>query len=383
MSEESVMDFRLSDEQEQLALSARRLIRGAVDPARLREIEASDSGYDTALWRQFVEQGWCAIPFHDDPARLSYLAVVAQEMGRAALPSPFGASVAAGYVVSELGTGSTSEALAERISDGHPVSLVSALDGAIRLERHGGGATLSTTRELLVDWLPTAEELVLVVPDGDDVGIVLIPAEAPGVRALPRRSFDAERVGALVLESVAVPADRFLSRSPISRERAEEALLAVGLLRAADAVGGAEHVVELTVGHVSTREQFGHPLGVLQAVQHKAADMAMWRDGASLAVGEALGLVARGENVAAASAMAAYVALRNYERIVTEGIQLHGGLGFTQEYQLQFYFRRAKAQQLRAGARREQLGAIARLVVRPEYRFGVIPGVPIAEEGSA
>jgi alkylation response protein AidB-like acyl-CoA dehydrogenase len=136
----------------------------------------------------------------------------------------------------------------------------------------------------------------------------------------------------------------------------------VDLLRCAEMVGGGRRVLEMMVEHLSNRQQFGHPIASFQAVQHACADVAIQLDGARLATYEALWLVTHDRPFAKEAAVAALFTGQACERAVSTAGQLFGGVGYTREFYLHFYYRRAKAQQLRLGSPRNLLEKLATVV---------------------
>ncbi len=364
------MDFDYSETQQALSVAARRMIRSMLDPARLKALEESELGYDGDMWDQMVEQGWCAIPLQDDTDGLEYLAVIATELGRAAAPGPFLETASSALILSLLGTSDAAAAFAEQIGDGAATSLVrsTAQRSAAVLD---GDSLVLTGAPVLVNWGASVENFIVAASTPSGVQLLHVRADAPGVVVEARNSFDNQRVAQVSFQAVRVAVSDSLTSEPVDEDALALALATVDLLRAADLLGTMQHVLELTVAHVSSRNQFGRPLAALQAVQHKAADMLIAKDSATLAVWEAISLHVAGRPDVALARAAAFLSGRAAERVLADAIQLHGGLGFTSEYQLQFYFRRAKAQRVRLGSDRDQLLGIAAGLVHPSVRFGL------------
>jgi alkylation response protein AidB-like acyl-CoA dehydrogenase len=130
-------------------------------------------------------------------------------------------------------------------------------------------------------------------------------------------------------------------------------------------VGGARRVLDMTVAHVTQRQQFGVALGTFQAVQHACADLAISLDSARLATWEGLSLADQGQRCRAAGAVAGWLAGRAYIAAAETGAQLHGGLGAIRDYPLHFYYRRAQAMAARLGSEAAQLEELAHCLVDP------------------
>jgi alkylation response protein AidB-like acyl-CoA dehydrogenase len=206
----------------------------------------------------------------------------------------------------------------------------------------------------------------------------MLSPHTKGVEIEPTASLDNERVGRVTLHGVRVPRSTCLTPEPVGHGRLAEALALIRVLRAALIVGGAQQMLDMTVEHVQTRHQFGRALGTFQAVQHACADMRIDVDAALLATGEALSRADADLPFLREAAIATFVAGRSGERAARTAAQLHGGLGFTAEYHLQHYFRRAKAARLRLGRVPDQLRDAAALLIDPAAH-----GEPLADPARA
>lgn len=371
------MDLRLTDTDQLLAEQARALLAADAPPERLAEWEAGADGFDRALWARIVELGWPGVAFPEASGggggTLVSLGVLAGEIGRAAYPSPFLQSVTAGLATARLGTTKRATAVVESIArDGNPAALlwVPGCGSSCTAERRG--AAIVVSGRLVVEWGHVAATLVCLAPLSDGIAVVALDAGAPGLRISPRRSFDNERVALVELDGVEVaPGDHLVPGGITDPAAVAGALGVVRLVRAAELVGVAERTLELTAAYVSTRVQFGVPIGTFQAVQHACADVATLVHGARLATDEGL---SGGRSPRRAGALAGYLAGRAAVAAAVTGAQLHGGVGMIRDYPLHFYYRRAKAMQLRLGSAAEQLEELARVLVDPVADEGGSPG---------
>lgn len=351
------MELEVGETQRLLADSVRKVLAGSAAVSALQACEASLAGFDDELWKTIVELGWTGLAIPSElgggGGSLVDVGLVALEVGRAAVASPWRATVTAAIVAERLGQGEAVDQLLGAVVAGARLALVAApWDGAAIGRQHRGQVSGGPW---IVEWGGAADSLVMAVQDesGSD-RLVVVPADALEIVALA--CSDNERTA--LVEARDCPSTD-LAAGPVDRGALLDALGVASLLRAASMVGTAERSLELTVGHVANREQFGQPLGRFQVVQHKCADVAIHADVARLAVFHALSRAAAGLPAAADTAVAAYLASRAAEVAVIEGAQLHGGLGFMNEYELSFHFRRAKAYQLRDGGERWQLQRIA------------------------
>lgn len=351
------MELEISDTHRLLEDSARNVLAAAGSVGALHAAEASASGFDSELWETMVGLGWTGLALPRElgggGGDLLDAGVVAVELGRAAVASPWRACVSAAIVVDRLGGSEASGQLLRAVAAGARCALVAAPWDGSAPGRYQG--TTVSGGPWLVDWAAGAEQLVMVVQDeSGSHRLVAVTADALDITAM--KCSDNERVARV--EARGCPSTE-LAAGPVDRDTLLEALSVASLLRSASLVGTTQRCLELTVSHVANREQFGQALGRFQVVQHKCADVAIHADVARLAVFHALSRAVVGLPAAADIAVAAYLASRGAEVAVIEGAQLHGGLGFMNEYELSFHFRRAKAFQLRDGGEREQLNRIA------------------------
>ena len=367
------------DETERfISETARSFFTQEVPPRKLHTFEASDTGYDPALWQQMAQLGWMALPFDEalggGGATTTQLGVLLEEFGRTALASPFFQTVAAaGEVLRRLGDTPRATDLMRAIAEGgtraaliaspNPAETASATDtGGGKLSLNGG--------PFVIEWAHVADALVVPATSSGNgasgnVELLAIDPQRAGVTIEPVTSMDNERIARVTLQNVvAEDGDRLRAR-PATTSDLADALAAVGALRAAEMTGAMRRVLEMTVEYVNVRHQFGRPLGSFQAVQHGCANMKIDADGAWLATYEALSRASAGLPFRRHALIASYFAGQAAERVTTTAAQLHGGMGFMREYHLQFYFRRAKAQQLRLGDLRYQLRAVADEVFGP------------------
>jgi alkylation response protein AidB-like acyl-CoA dehydrogenase len=374
------VDLKLTETQELLLDSARGLLAAEVDPDRLRELEASDTGYDAGLWGRLVELGWTGLTAPESAGgaggSVLDLGMLLEQLGRHAVPSPFRQAVTASLLAQRVGDGAAAAALVEDVAGGARAVLADSSDPA-RLPAarpSGGGLALSSGR-LLVEWADGAA--TIVVPARSDDGIVLaaLPAGAPGLEVRPARAFDNERVALVRLDGVEIAAGQLLTQRPLSEREWQDERAVARLLRACDILGTSERALEMTVEYMKVRRAFGVVLGSFQAIRHMCANMRIELDGAQLIVRYALWRAGAGLPSGKHAEMAAFFVRRTADHVLPESAELHGGIGFTTEYPLQFYYRRAKAQSLRLGPPTQQLAVIADRVLPPPgepFRSGLM-----------
>lgn len=349
------MDLRLDDTTRLLQRTVQQVVDKHRSVDRLRDVEGAPPGYDEQLWKQITDLGWPLLAVPADRGggggRLIDLAVVAIDIGKSAVAVPFVATAGAAVVCDLLADrGPRREAL-DRLS-GTALGALAAPPLTTGPQRSG---------HHVVEWGAQAHLVVAAVPaDGDEWLLVAVDGRE-ALASSDAAAMDNVRVGVLTDED-ALRLGTPLRSEPVPGPRLRLVLALAQTLRCASLVGTAARALELTTDHVRVREQFGQPLGRFQAVQQMCATVAMHVDAATLAVQQASTLDKLDRHGDRAAAIAAYAASRAAELAVVAAAQLHGGIGFMQEYELQFHFRRAKADQLRLGGEQVLLDRVATTV---------------------
>ncbi len=356
------MELALTAEQEELRTSLRRFFADKAPSAEVRRLMATDEGHDPKVWAQMAGQlglQSLAIPEKYGGAGFGFaeVAVVLEEMGRRLYPSPYLASAV--LAAQALLASDDETAKAEHlpgIADGTTIATLAAAerDGAWRGEtlettaRPDGDAYLLTGEKHYVLDGHLADLFVVVARTYRGPTLFTVPAGTPGLtvtplptldqtRRLSRVAFDATPGRRAGTEGAALPAlHRTLD------------LAAVAL--AAEELGGAQHVLELSVEYAKVRHQFGRPIGSFQAIKHKCADLlTLVESSRSAALYAARVAEEDPASLPAAAALAQSYCADAYFTCAAETIQIHGGIGFTWEHDAHLYFKRAKSCQLLFG----------------------------------
>ena len=360
------MDAQLDEGQVLLQQAARDFLARECPMAFVRQMMDHPRGVTDAFWKQLAGLGWTGLvlPEAYGGAGLGWLdlAVLLEEMGAALAPGPFFSSVVLGATAVE--SAGTEEQRARWL----PGLASGELRATLALQEPGGGAAgpvqmvareegrglrLSGAKSFVPDG--HAADLVVVAARRGSVHGPLVLAVVPGGAAgLTARAIDysdaTRKVAELHFADVAVNADAVLGHGV----RAEHALGAV-LDRArvalcAETAGLAQRVLDLSVAYAKSRQQFGKPIGSFQAIQHKCADMLLRTENLRSAAWYAAWALDQNEIDAHATAcMAKAYASEAGSHVAGEGIQIHGGLGYTWEQDLHLYYKRAKANEVALG----------------------------------
>ncbi len=357
------MNFDLSKPQRMLQESARTFFARESSTARVRELMASETAYDEKLWRAIADKGWTGLLIPEEfggvGLGLVELAVVAEEMGRACLPSPFISTIWAAALISRAGNEGQRARFLEPISSGDLKATVALLEesadwdpAAIQMEVETRGKNLLVRgRKLFVTDAAVADLIICVARQDGRLIFVPVSRSQAGIEIIPTPGIDATRkLYTVEFDDVLVPSSDALDFSTKPEDALEQASATATVVLCAEMLGGMQWVLDNTVEYAKTRQQFGKPIGVYQAVQHQCADMLMWTEGSRSASYYAAWAVSQDDHAAriAVSLAKAYCSDAARE-IGNRGIQVHGGIGFTWEHDLHLYYKRAKSSEIMFG----------------------------------
>jgi len=324
---EALMDLEFTEEQDLLRETVRGVCARHCGLDVVRALEDDPVGYPEKLWLQLIELGLL-------DAELTMLdkAIVYQEFGRALAPSPhFASAVVSAGALTRAGVNTPGDSIIvpawlepER---GYGPNGVTA-----RIE---DGRVFGVKRH--VPFASSADQLLVLTRDG----LVLVDPRGPGVTLTQQMSISSDTQYRVDFDGAAaemVATDYW----PIWNDTMHDAII----LAAAQAVGGARHALDITVQYAKDRVQFDKPLGAFQAIAHYLSDAVTALDGAELLVWEAAWARDEGRSIAKLAPMAKLFACKTFRDITAMAQQVFGGVGFTVEYDIQLYFRRAKQLQL-------------------------------------
>ncbi|MFJ9906778.1 acyl-CoA dehydrogenase family protein [Streptomyces sp. NPDC101152] len=371
------MDARFTAEQGEIRRTLRELLDKRCGPGELRAALGTSDGHDPVLWTALADQlglPGLALPeaYGGVGCSATELALACEETGRALAPSPLLATaVLTVPLVLALGTDAQRASLLPRLASGALTAALAvpgtALATALALTGDNGGEWAGGGRAGGVQARRAGEGWRLYgqaeqVLDGHSAGVLLVAAHTGGYARSRTLLFlvPGEATGVVRVRQTALDATRPQARVQLRDVAAEllgedgadvlGALAALGSTAAAvlacEAVGAADRALELTVAYVRQREQFGRAIGSFQAVKHRLADVYVQVQAARSAAYYAAWAAVRGERVGGLALAQALEALRVAS---AEGIQLHGGIGFTWEHQAHLYFKRASGDELLFG----------------------------------
>lgn len=360
-----IMDFRFNEEQLELGRAARRFLELESSSERVREAMESERGFDPALYRRVAEElGWLAVTIPEEHEGLGLGAVdlmpILEEMGRFLYCGPFFSTVCLGVNALLLGGSEAQKAellpgvaageITLTVAHAEPRAWWDASAIECEYEARGGELVISGEKRFVLDGL-TADHLVVAARakgsrGAEGISLFLVPGDAAGLERTRLPTVDmTRREASVVLREVRVPEAARVGDEGQGHALLERVLDRARAALAVEQVGGAERCLDMAVAYSLERKQFGRPIGSFQAVKHRAADM-LWRveNARSIAYAANVAVDAGDDAQIAemASAAKAYAA-EAYFACAADNIQIHGGVGFTWEFDPHLHFKRAKA----------------------------------------
>jgi len=357
-----VLDLDFNQEQELLRQTVRDVLGRHCPLEVVRQMEDDPVGYPPSLWMQLGELDLIGLllPEEYGGSSMSLIEGVAlyEELGRALAPTPhFVSAVMGGGVLAAAGSEAQKGQWLRPVAAGEailtpawlePENGFSPLGVEVRAVGDGSGFVLSGVKRH-VAFASSADRLVVLARTGDaaeDVDLFLVDPGARGVTLRQQFTISSDTQYEVMLSDVRVGGDDRIGPAGSGWTTWQEVLEPGLVLLAAQAVGGARYALEITTQYAKDRQQFDKPLGAFQALAHYLADAVTNLDGAEQLVHEAAWAGANGRPLTSLAPMAKLFACTTFRDITAMAQQLFGGIGFTLDFDIQLYFRRAKQQQL-------------------------------------
>ena len=377
------MDIGFTEEQELLRTSARRFLENECPTAFVRQRMAEPAAMTEDFWQKLAEQGWFGIlyPEEVDGSGLGLvdMTVLMEEMGRAVMPGPFFSTVLlGGAAILEAGSPEQRQEWLPRIAAGDAKLSLAWTEPNARGDAAGivasgretaAGFVLSGTKLFVPDaHLSDALVVAMRTRDGstmeDGVSLFLVPNDTPGLTVTLLPTIDETRKLCEVrLDNVAIAPAALLGEKHGGWLALARVLDRATVALCAEMCGGAQRVLDMTTDYAKIRVTFGKPIGSYQGVKHRAADMLIDVENAKSLTYYAAWAIDEGlADAPLAVSMAKAYASDAYRKVAGAGIQLHGGIGFTWEHDLQLYFKRAKASEVAFGDATWHRERVARLL---------------------
>lgn len=371
------MNFEMTPDQKMLAQTVAQFTKTRSGVDRFRKLRESGQAWEHDVWAHMGELGWLSVPFPEAAggfgAGFVEVAIIAEGLGKTLVPEPFIASVVLGGMAL-LHAGNAAQHgqwLAPMIEGRTSLALATAErqarydvgNVATKAETDGAGFKLSGEK-IFVPNGHRAEQILVSATTPDGVGLFVVAANGPGVTVQTVQTIDGRGAGRILLDGATVGADCLLGTPGPETVATLQRVLDYGAAAAcAEGLGVCQATLDMTLSHLKERKQFGVPIGSFQVLQHRTVDMFVEVElirSMSLLASIAAGSddpVQRQRDVSAAKAK-----LSTAGRMVTrESIQLHGGIGITDEHDIGLYFKRMLALDTLFGDQQHHVERFARL----------------------
>lgn len=358
------MAMILNEEQTMLKDSAKDFCTSNTPIGQLRKLrdDASADGFDRESWKGMVDLGWAAIPWGEEHGGLAFgykgLGVVTEESGRTLTASPLYASVWVGGTIINIGGSDAQKAeLLAKVSAGEML-LALALEESHRhspysistkAEADGGSYSISGSKNFVLDG-HVADKLVVAARtsgeqgDRDGITLFLIDRESQGVDVTRTLMADSRNAANIKFEGVSVAGDAVIGEVGKGADILDPALDIARIGISAEMLGSLQECFERTVEYLKERKQFGVAIGSFQALKHRAANMFCEIELSKSCVLEALTALEEqreSEEIAKLASLAKAKVGETFNLVSREGIQMHGGIGMTDEFDIGFFIKRA------------------------------------------
>ena len=345
------MYFDLTDEQQAIKSTAHDFLKARFKSERVREIAASESGFDEAGWKEMAELGWAGLALPEEWGGQGLgaveLAILFEEMGYALAPSPLLSNTVAGLALAFAGSDEQRERWLRPLAAGELRGAPALLDAGssavplqfeLEAEASGDGVVLNGEKTLVMD-AASADFFLVASTDGRRH---IVERGADGVTVKPEESIDlTRRLSSVKLDGVEVGAENTL---PGAADDYLPVFHRACVALAAESTGIAQRALEMSIAYAKDRQQFGRPIGAYQAVSHRCAQMLLETENSRSAVyGAAWAADAEPQSLPLAASMAKAYASDAGWRVPDMAIQVHGGIGFTWEHDLHFFLKRGRA----------------------------------------
>ena len=362
------MDLGLSEEQEMLKKSAREFLNKECPKKLVKELDESDSGYSTGMWKKMSELGWMGLAYPEqyggNGGSFLDLSVLLEEMGYNILPGPFFSTVVlAGYTLLEAGSEEQKKLYLGKIANGEAVMTLAMMEedgtysaGSINTTATAKGDDyILSGRKLFIpdaniaDYLLIAARTRKSAKPESGITLFIVDAKSPGIKTTLLKTLARDKLCEVVFKDVKVPKGNMVGKLNGGWATIQSTLQKAAVAKCAEMVGGAQASLDMAVNYAKERVQFGHPIGSFQAIQHYCANMVTDVDGSRFITYKAAWSVSEGLPSDMVVSMAKAWTSDAYKRVAQLSHQIFGAIGFTMDHDMHLYFRRAKAGELAYG----------------------------------
>lgn len=353
------MDFDFTQDQGMLRNLVREYLTDKSTVAHVRSMMDDEQGYDQAIYRGLSELGVNGLPEEYGGGGLGVVeqALILEEIGRVAYPSPwFASTILAGQTIANTEDDNAKARYLPDISSGAIIATLALQEASLdwgpeavntTAAAVGGGYVLNGEKRF-VPWAQAADVIVVVArtggEDSDGLSLFAVAKETPGVTITPTSMLDlTSRVATVVLDGASVPADALIGEEGGAWDAVQTTLRLAAVGAAAEMLGASRTALDMSTEYAKVRKQFGQFIGQFQAVKHMLAEMLEQVENSHAAVYYAAWAQdADADDKVLAASVAKSMLNEASKRVCGDAIQVHGGIGYTWEYDLHLFWKRAK-----------------------------------------
>ncbi len=370
------MDFKLNEEQEMLRTSARDFLKKKVNKDVIKELSESDTGFDKKLWKAMIKLDWPAIIIPEKYDGIGWsmieLAVLFEEFGRAAFNGPMLTNLGGTIALLEGAGEDQKEAMLPEIAMGKLILTLAINEPEVAYDMSQitlkaetkGDHYLLNGAKILVPYAETADKIIVATRTegaaGEQEGLtlILLDRKSNGVTLSPMPVIGDEKVYQLILENVKVSVSDTIGNPGQGFSILETVIEKLTVIQCAEMVGSAQQEMEMTADYTRERVQFNRPIATFQSVQHRISDMYIDIQGARWTAYQAAWLLSENKPATRETIIAKFICNRTVQNVAFSAQQLHGGMGVDLDYDLHWYYSRAKAFELKFGSSLVQLESL-------------------------
>ncbi|OGO21189.1 MAG: hypothetical protein A2144_14810 [Chloroflexi bacterium RBG_16_50_9] len=357
------MNFELDEEQVMLKTSARDFLEKECPKKLVRGMMEDEKGYSPELWKKIADLGWLGLTFPEEYGGIGSsfldLVVLLEECGRALLPAPIISTVVlTGRPILAAGTDEQKKQFLPQITSGEMILTLAFMEASASLEASditvtatpSGNNFIINGTKLFVPDAHVADYLLCVTRTKDSsnkeegITLFLVDARTDGIKIEVLETMTGEKLCGVVFNNVAVPKKNILGELDQGWSIMKRVLVEAQVAECAWMIGGARWAMETTIDYAKTRIAFERPIGSFQAIQHKLANIAVEVEGStSIMYYAAWTIMENDPEMTLAASMAKSWCGETYKHATFDGVQIHGGIGYTWDHDMHLYLKRAKA----------------------------------------
>jgi alkylation response protein AidB-like acyl-CoA dehydrogenase len=375
------MDLLLSEEEAMIKNGAREFFEAECPPSLARAMESDPLGYSPELWQKMADLGWLglALPeqYGGQGLPLTYLGILFEEAGRAIAPVPLHSTIVPALTIAADGTEQQRSDILPRVIQGDLILTWAVTEADPRFVpesvhaeavAEGDGFVISGTKRFVENVEAAGMCLVLcrtspASAENEGLSLFLVDTRSPGISTTPLVTIARDKQSNVTFERVRVPAGNLVGRLNEGWAVARPMIERATALLCAQLLGASRMQAEMAIEYAKGRTAFGRPIGAFQSIAHACADMIIWIDGGGLLTYEALWRMDQG--LPASIEVAQAKAFCNDKCMATGRMsnQIHGGIAFMREFNLNLWFRRIAAMTMKLGTSFEHRAQVAAALI--------------------